>query len=97
LKLVCPSFTTLQTMSFSDSDIEPIEITLPQQFELDKMNRTIDACQSVEDLRKLARLFAQAWMNQKAATAWALKQSLPPPWGKEVREPALDGEGPEGL
>jgi hypothetical protein len=84
-------------MSLSESGVEPIEITLTQQFELDKMNRTIDACRDIGELQKLAKLFAHAWMNQKAATAWALKQALPPPWGKEVREPALDETGPGAL
>jgi len=83
-------------MSFSDSGFDSIEVTLSQQFELDKMNRTIEACQNVDDLKKIAKLFAQAWVNQKAATNWAMRQSLPPPWGK-VREPALDEHGPEAL
>lgn len=91
------SFTIPQTMSFSDSNFDSIEVTLSQQFELDKMNRTIEACENTDDLKKLAKLFAQAWVNQKAATAWAMRQSLPaPPWG-QVREPALDGQGPEAL
>lgn len=94
---MCQSFTTLQTMSFGDSGFDSIEVTLSQQFELDKMNRTIEACQNIDDLKKMARLFAQAWVNQKAATAWAMRQSLPPsPWG-EVRGPALDEQGPEAL
>lgn len=94
---MCQSFTILQTMSFSDSNFDSIEVTLAQQFELDKMNRTIEACQNIDDLKKIAKLFAQAWVNQKAATAWAMRQSLPAPsWGK-VRETALDEAGPEAL
>jgi len=75
-----------------------METTLAQQFELDKMIRTIDACRNIDDLKKTAKLLAQAWMNQRAATAWAMRQSLPePPWAAKVREPALDGDSPEAL
>ena len=59
--------------------IEPLALTLGQQFELERMSRAIDATADLEELQQLAKQLLMAWHNQKAATAWALRQQLNAP------------------
>jgi len=79
---------------------EPLALTLGQKFELERMNRAIDATADPQALRGLAKQLLQAWHNQKAATQWVMRQQL----GSPARVPAelgidmvdLDGlPGPE--
>ncbi|MEY2644920.1 MAG: hypothetical protein RLZZ611_1569 [Cyanobacteriota bacterium] len=62
-----------------DAVIEPLALTLGQQFELERMSRAIDATADLEELQQLAKQLLMAWHNQKAATAWALRQQLHDP------------------
>jgi hypothetical protein len=55
---------------------EPLALTLNQQFELERMYRTIDETNDMEALRGLAKQLVQAWYGQKAATAWVMRQQL---------------------
>jgi hypothetical protein len=50
---------------------------MAQQFEIAKMERVIDNTSDVEALRKVAKMLHQAWQGQRAATLWAMRQSLP--------------------
>lgn len=56
-----------------------IELSFNQAFEQERMTRLIQDTTSVSDLRKMALLFMQGWMTQRAATTWALSQSLSAP------------------
>lgn len=56
---------------------DPLQLTIGQQFEIEKMNRVIDSTEDVEALRALAKQLSQAWMTQKAALAWFMYQNLP--------------------
>ena len=58
---------------------EPLALTLGQKFELERMNRAIDATADPQALRGLAKQLLQAWHSQKAATQWVMKQQLSSP------------------
>ena len=51
-----------------------MQLTIAQQFELERMTRTIDGTSDVKELRKLAKMLLQAWHSQKAATQWVMRQ-----------------------
>lgn len=53
-----------------------MELTMGQKFELEKMNRAIDSCSSIDELRSLAKTLTSAWMTQKAAIAWMIRQQI---------------------
>lgn len=56
---------------------DPMALTTSQQFEIERMNRTIDATTDVADLRRIAKMLLQAWQTQRAASVWAMRQTLP--------------------
>ncbi|MFM7452866.1 MAG: hypothetical protein ACKO1V_02705, partial [Cyanobium sp.] len=53
-----------------------IQLTVSQQFEIERFNRAIDATADPEELRNLAKQLLQAWQSQKAATTWAINQQM---------------------
>ncbi|NDD68841.1 MAG: hypothetical protein EBZ29_05475 [Synechococcaceae bacterium WB9_4xC_028] len=57
------------------SDRSPaVELSITQQFEIERFNRAIDATADPDQLRNLAKQLLQAWHTQKAATAWVASQ-----------------------
>ena len=56
--------------------MEPLALTASQEFEIERFSRAIDATGDVATLRAIAKQLLQAWMTQKAATKWAMKQAL---------------------
>lgn len=58
--------------------MEPMELTVGQQFELERMSRTIDGTNDVATLRRLAKQLLQAWGCQRAATQWVMRQRVGP-------------------
>ena len=54
----------------------PIELSVGQQFEIERFNRAIDATADPDQLRNLAKQLLQAWHTQKAATTWAINQQI---------------------
>ena len=57
----------------------PIELSIAQQFEIERFSRAIDANADADQLRNLATQLLQAWHTQKAATNWAIQQQMTPP------------------
>ncbi len=55
---------------------EPLSLSLDQQFELERMNRAIEATEDPLALQALAKQLLQAWHSQKAATQWVMRQQL---------------------
>jgi hypothetical protein len=53
-----------------------MELSMGQKFELEKMNRAIDGCDNLEELKSLTKTLTSAWMTQKAAIAWMIRQHL---------------------
>lgn len=60
--------------------IDPIELSISQQFELERMERAIDSAEDVEVLRELAKQAFRAWMVQKASCIWVMKNNLGTPF-----------------
>jgi hypothetical protein len=58
---------------------EPLALSLGQEFEIERMNRAIDATGDPQALRGLAKQLLQAWHSQKAATQWVMRQQLGSP------------------
>ena len=56
--------------------IEPLALSLDQEFELERRNRAIEATANLEELQGLAKQLLLAWHSQKAATAWVMRQQL---------------------
>jgi hypothetical protein len=61
-----------------------IELTIGQQFEIERLNRVIDATADPEQLRQLAKQLLQAWHTQKAATNWMISQHAGAPQPSEL-------------
>lgn len=57
--------------------MEPMSLTTAQDFEIERMNRAIDATNDISELRKVTKQLLMSWMMQKSATMWAMKQALP--------------------
>ncbi len=51
-----------------------IELSVGQQFEIERFNRVIDATADASQLRDLAKQLLQAWHTQRAATTWVMQQ-----------------------
>lgn len=66
-------------MDLSDGFIGELELTMTQKFELEQMLRAIEACDNLEEIKSLAKQMASAYMTQKAATNWIIRQSLGKP------------------
>lgn len=60
-------------------DPAPMVLSLAQQFEIARMTRTIDATTDTAELQSLCKQLLNAWQNQRAATNWAMRQSLSQP------------------
>jgi hypothetical protein len=58
---------------------EPLALSLGQQFELERMNRAIEATADPQTLQGIAKQLLQAWHSQKAATQWVMRQQLGAP------------------
>ena len=56
--------------------IEPLALSLDQQFELERMNRAIESTADLQELQDLAKQLLMAWHSQRAATAWVMRQQL---------------------
>ena len=55
---------------------EPLALSVGQQFELERMNRAIEATADPQALQGIAKQLLQAWHSQKAATQWVMRQQL---------------------
>lgn len=53
-----------------------MELSMGQRFEMEKMNRAIDGCEDIKELKSLAKTMVSAWMTQKAAIAWMIREQL---------------------
>ncbi len=59
--------------------IEPLQLSMGQKFELERMTRAIDTSDDPQVLRGLCKQLLQAWQSQKAATEWVMRQQLGAP------------------
>lgn len=51
-----------------------IELSIGQQFEIERFSRILDATADPDQLRQVAKQLLQAWHTQKAATNWVISQ-----------------------
>jgi hypothetical protein len=58
---------------------QPMALSMAQEFELERMTRTIDGTSDPETLRNLAKLLLKSWHTQKAATEWMMRKNLVAP------------------
>lgn len=56
--------------------MDPIELSMGQRFEIERLSRAIDNTTDVETLRGLAKQLLQAWQVQRAAANWAIRQGM---------------------
>jgi len=69
----------------------PINLSVSQQFEIERFSRAIDATSDTSELRSIAKQLLQAWHTQKAATNWVIAQQMAPPSVSELPNmPRLD-------
>jgi len=54
-----------------------MELSISQRFEQERLSRLIDQTGDVGQLRMMAKMLLEAWMVQRSATLWAMKESLP--------------------
>ena len=57
---------------------EPMQLSIGQKFELERMTRAIDQTQDIKELRDICKRLLQGWQSQKAATQWVMRQHLSP-------------------
>jgi len=50
------------------------ELSIGQQFDVERMKRIIDQETDINNLRKLTKQLLEAWMSQKAACNWLISQ-----------------------
>lgn len=61
----------------TSDQLQPMALTAEQMFEIERHCRLLDSLEDVSTLRNLAKQFLSLWMQQKAATAWVMRQR----WG----------------
>lgn len=53
---------------------ESIAMSMTQCFEVERMNRAIEATADSAQLQTLAKQLLHAWQSQRAATQWVMRQ-----------------------
>ncbi len=66
--------------------MEPLSLSTSQQFEIERMKRVIDETKDLVALQSLCKKLAQAWITQKAVTAWVMRQGLSAPPTIKIEE-----------
>ncbi len=51
-----------------------IDLSVTQQFDVERMNRAIESTIDPQQLQVLAKKLLQAWHSQRAATVWVMRQ-----------------------
>lgn len=71
-----PRLTVKFSFISRNQTMEPLALTASQEFEIERFSRAIDTTSDVATLRAIAKQLLQAWMTQKAAASWAMRQAL---------------------
>ena len=51
-----------------------VNLSVSQQFDVERMNRAIESTIDPQHLKVLAKQLLQAWHSQRAATVWVMRQ-----------------------
>ena len=62
--------------------LEPMDLSLAEQLEIERFSRAIDATADPDQLRRIAKQLLRAWHTQKAATNWVISQQGPPAFSR---------------
>lgn len=54
---------------------DPISLSLTQTFDMERFHRDIDSCTNLEELKELTKKLYTAWVTQKAACLWVMRQN----------------------
>jgi hypothetical protein len=57
--------------------MQPMELSVAQRFEIERIGRAIDATTDVATLQGIAKQLLHTWQVQRAATTWMMRQTLP--------------------
>jgi hypothetical protein len=55
-----------------------MELSIDQQFAVERFGRAIDNTDDVAELRSIAKELLKAWQMQRAATSWVIRQERGP-------------------
>lgn len=55
-------------------DWEPLQLSVGQQFEIERHSRLLDEVDDMATLRNLAKQLLHLWVGQQAATKWVMSQ-----------------------
>lgn len=55
--------------------MKQLSLSTTQHFEIERFSRQIDKTEDIDSLQKLAKSLLRAWIQQKAATNWAISES----------------------
>ena len=58
--------------------MERLELSLAQSYEIEKMGRAIDEEESIDKLKSVCKTLVRAWMIQKSAVSWIMRQKGKP-------------------
>lgn len=58
------------------SDYQDLQLSLAQQFEMNRLSRVVDNCHDIEGLRKVTHQLLKAWFVQKSAVDFVMRQKL---------------------
>lgn len=62
------------------SKSNPFELSMAQEFQVEKYKRILDETKDPETLRRAAKLMLEAYQKQRAATQWVMRQHLDAVW-----------------
>ena len=54
---------------------DSVNMSVSQCFQVERMNRTIDATVDPAQLQMIAKQLLHAWQSQRAATDWVIRQN----------------------
>ena len=76
--MATPLLAQIDTLAPSHrrTPMAPIELSISQSFELERMRREIDAQADPEQLRILAKQLLVAWFSEQAATNQKIREQL---------------------
>ena len=59
--------------------MEKLELSLTQLYEIERLGRAIEELDDIGQLKEICKQMLRAWMTQKAACNWLMRQNLSAP------------------
>ena len=67
---------SIPTVLYRWSLHQPMQLSLDQKFEIERMKRIIESEQDPVELQSIAKQLLEVWQSQRAATRWVVRQHL---------------------